>query len=116
MCRNIYGINCHPQPCLHITENLHIALYFLHIAFYEPKHLFCIIYIEEFCSDNPSYFIQASKTDQCIASQYIEVDIGQWLQIIRLLDLCDEFEKEAQFADLDGFLHDVYTVEIVDDD
>src|SRR5947208_11004445 len=110
------GLDIHSLPYLQITEALFIALDRLDILLYKLERPFGITNIEQLRRDDPAYLIHTSKADQRIASEHIEVDIGERLQMLRLLDLGHQFEKEAQFTNLNGLLHDIHAVQIIDDD
>src|SRR5258708_31413755 len=75
----------------------------------------CSLHIEIF-SNSVADLIQAGEAYQRISSKHIEVNVGQWLDVIWFFDLCDQLEEEAQFTDFDSFFHDVDAVEVVDND
>src|SRR5579864_1105503 len=58
--------------------------------------------------------VGSSKSNQCIACTNIAVQIGERLNILYSLDRCHEFEQKSKFANLNGLLHNVHTIEIVE--
>src|SRR5207302_843058 len=56
------------------------------------------------------------EADERVARANVEVDIGQWFNVLKAVDLGDQLEKEAQLADFDGLFHDIDAVQVVDDD
>src|SRR5260370_2211696 len=52
------------------------------------------------------------KTYQSIAGADVEIDIGQRLDVLEAIDLGDEFQEEAQLADLIGLFHDIHTGDV----
>src|SRR6266849_4315372 len=58
--------------------------------------------------------VSSSKSNQRIACTNITVQIGERLNILYSLDRCHEFEQKSKFANLNGLLHDVHTIEIVE--
>ena len=61
------------------------------------------------------HIVEPGKSDERVSGTDVKIDIRQRFQILDLIDLGDELEEQPQFADLNGFLHDIYAVEIVND-
>ena len=61
-------------------------------------------------------FVQRRKTHQRVAGADVEVDVWQRFDLVVAVQLRDEFEEQAQFADFYRLFHDVHAVQVVDDD
>ena len=70
----------------------------------------------EFTSDRLLDFIISRIADEGIACLDIKVDIRQWFNSFHVFKLCHHFEEEAELADLNCLVHDVYAVEVVNND
>jgi len=63
-----------------------------------------------------SLIVHAHQTDEAVARQDVEIDVGQRLQFVCLAGGSNQGQEEAQLRDLDGLVHDVHAEEIVGDD
>ena len=59
---------------------------------------------------------KASVTNQCISRTNVEIDVGQRLDVLGVVDLRDQFQEQTQFANLHCLVHDVHAIQVVDDD
>ena len=60
------------------------------------------LFLESNLLDGAFDFIEGGEADEGIAGAHVEVDVGQRLDLVVGLELGDEFEEEAQLADLYG--------------
>ena len=60
--------------------------------------------------------VLGGESDEGVARPDVEVDVGQRLEMVAVSTSGNKPQKEPELADLDGLLHDVDAVEVVDDD
>ena len=60
--------------------------------------------------------IDPDQTDERVAGQDVEVDIGQRLQLLDGLRRGHQGEEQAQLGDLGRLFHDVHAEQVVGDD
>ncbi|MBT9140591.1 MAG: hypothetical protein DDT30_01169 [Dehalococcoidia bacterium] len=61
-------------------------------------------------------FLARGEPHEGVPGADVEVDIRQRLNFAHILHLGHQLEKEAQLANLHRFLHDIYSIKVVEDD